>query len=457
MTGVPTCALPISNEGIQGSFEGVGIQYQMLQDTLYVNQTIDGAPSEKVGIQPGDRIIKVDTTIIAGNKTSTKNIAKLLRGPKGTTVDVLVSRRNVPEPILFRITRDKIPIHSVDAAYMIEPGIGYIKLNSFSTTTTQEMQEAIEKLTKQKMRKLILDLQGNGGGIMEAAINLVDDALADRKLIVYTEGEHLPRSNAYSSGNGKLHKIDLIVLVDDYSASASEIVAGALQDWERATIIGRRTFGKGLVQSTIPLENKGQMRLTVARYYTPSGRNIQKPYNEGIDAYQKDIEKRLKHGEMMYADSVTFPDSLKYKTMITGRTVYGGGGIWPDIFVPLDTTQFTAYHRNVIAKGVFNSTLASYIEKNRTLLKEKFATVKVFNEKYLIPEELYQKLIDNATKEDIEYNEEQYMRSYPLLTRQIKAMVARELYGQEAYYKIMNQENPIVQAALKHWKVGEEE
>ena len=281
----------------------MGIQYQMLQDTLYVNQTIDGAPSEKVGIQPGDRIIKVDTTIIAGNKTSTKNIAKLLRGPKGTTVDVLVSRRNVPEPILFRITRDKIPIHSVDAAYMIEPGIGYIKLNSFSTTTTQEMQEAIEKLTKQKMRKLILDLQGNGGGIMEAAINLVDDALADRKLIVYTEGEHLPRSNAYSSGNGKLHKIDLIVLVDDYSASASEIVAGALQDWERATIIGRRTFGKGLVQSTIPLENKGQMRLTVARYYTPSGRNIQKPYNEGIDAYQKDIEKRLKHGEMMYADS----------------------------------------------------------------------------------------------------------------------------------------------------------
>ena len=351
----------------------------------------------------------------------------------------------------FRIIIDKIPVHTFNAAYMNEPGIGYIKLSIVSTTTNAEMAEAIKKLKKQNMRKLILDLQGNVGCVMDAAINLIDQALADRKLIVYTEGEHLPRSNAYSTTDGMLHKTDIVVLVDDFSASASEIVAGALQDWDRATIIGRRTFGKGLVQRPFPLKNGGQMRLTIARYYTPSGRNIQKPYSEGVDAYQKDWENRMNHGELMHADSVVFPDSLKYNTLVTGRTVYGGGGIWPDIFVPLDTTQFTAYHRNVIAKGIFNSTLADYVEQNRKALKEKYPAFKSFDEKYQVPESLYKQLINNAEKEDVKYDEEQYQRSFPLLTRQIRAIVARELYGNENYYKIMNQENPIVQAALKHW------
>ena len=446
---IPAEEVSAANEPIQGNFEGVGIQYQMFNDTLLVNQTIPGAPAEKVGILPGDRIIQVDTTNIAGVKITTKEIAKRLRGPKGSKVKVLVSRRSVPEPIEFVITRDKIPIHSIDAAYMIAPKVGYIKLNSFSTTTTKEFEEAVATLKGQQMKKLILDLQSNGGGVMQAAIGIVDETMPANKLIVYTEGEHLPRSEAHTTKEGDLKSTELVVLVDEFSASASEIVAGALQDWDRATIIGRRTFGKGLVQNVIPLKDGSQMRLTIARYFTPSGRNIQKPYTDDIEAYQKDWENRMNHGELMHADSVVFPDSLKYYTKEKNRVVYGGGGIWPDIFVPLDTSRFTTYHRNLVARGVFNQTVTAYMEQNRAKLKAEYKDLSQYMSDYQIPQSLIDKLVQNGEADKVPLNEAELEKALPLLSLQMKAVIGRELYGNEAYYKIMNAENPIVQAALK--------
>src|SRR5574344_335166 len=336
-TYIPQKEVQRANEVIDGSFEGIGIQFQMLNDTLFVIQTISGCPAAKVGVLPGDRILEVDGTAIAGVKKPNSDIMKLLRGKRGTDVVVKIKRAGVKTTIDFVITRDKIPIYSLDAAYMITPTIGYVKLNSFSSTTMDEFHKAMKELSKKGMQQLILDLQANGGGLLDAAIKLSDEFLNNNKMIVYTKGLNQPQSTARATASGAFENTDLVVLVDEYSASASEIVSGALQDWDRAIILGRRTFGKGLVQRPIPLLDGSMMRLTVARYYTPSGRNIQKSYADGAEKYQKDLIERYNHGELQHADSIVFPDSLRYQTLRLGRAVYGGGGIMPDIFIPLDT------------------------------------------------------------------------------------------------------------------------
>jgi len=366
---IPKSEVDRVNEPLEGSFEGVGIQFQLLEDTLLVVQTIAGCPAEKVGVLPGDRIIYIGDELIAGVKMQNSDITKRLRGPKGTEVTVKILRRGKPELLIFKIIRDKIPIYSVDAAYMIGKEIGYIKINNFGSTTVEEFQKAFTKLQKSGMQHLVLSLQGNGGGYLTAAYQLADEFLGRDKLIVYTQGLNQPKSIMESTAKGRFESGKLIVLVDEYSASASEIVSGALQDWDRAIIVGRRTFGKGLVQRQLPLVDGSMLRLTTARYYTPTGRCIQKPYKDGVDKYEKDIINRYNHGELLHADSIHFPDSLRYQTLQLKRTVYGGGGIMPDIFVPFDTTRYTNYHRQIVGRGVLSQVTAQFIDKNRVDLK----------------------------------------------------------------------------------------
>ncbi len=430
------------NQGIQGNFEGIGISYQFIKDTVVVNQTIAGCPAEKVGMLPGDRLTHVDTVCIAGVGKKQSEIPKLIRGEKGSKVKVRVVRRGEKEPIEFMIVRDKIPIHSVDAAFYVADGVGYIKLNSFSVTTTDEIAQALNELQNEgELKSLVLDLQSNGGGVMSAAIELVNLFLLKDRLIVYTEGVHQERFEAVSFGGKKLIDLPLYVLIDEHSASASEIVSGALQDWDRATIVGRRSFGKGLVQRPLRMKDGSEIRLTTSRYYTPSGRNIQKPYNAGKEAYYKDLERRYEHGEMVNSDSVVFPDSLKYKTLVEGRTVYGGGGIFPDVFVPLDTTRVGKFHRNVVAKGVFNRTVSEYTDRNRKELTRKYKTFEEFEAGFELSEKVYERLIENAREEKIEMDMEDVERCKRLLMLQMKAVVAQGLFGTEAFYRVMYIEN----------------
>lgn len=438
-----------ANEHIQGNFEGIGISYQMLNDTVVVNQTIAGCPAEKVGMLPGDRLLRVDTTVIAGVKKSIGDIPKLIRGPKGSKVEITALRPGDRDPMTFRIIRDKIPIHSVDAAYYVDNGVGYIKTNSFSATTTAEMTEALNRLQKEgELQALVLDLQSNGGGVMSAAIEMVNRFLPPDRLIVYTQGEHQRREEAKSNASGrKLTSIPVVVLTDEYSASASEIVSGALQDWDRATVIGRRTFGKGLVQRPLRMNDGSEIRLTVARYYTPSGRNIQKPYSKGVDSYYRDIEERYRHGEMVHPDSVQFPDSLKYKTLVKGRTVYGGGGIFPDIFVPLDTTRYTRYYRQIVAKGIFNRTISDYTDHNRKALNRQYHTFGKFDSQFAIPDKVIADIHAAAAKDSVKYQEES-LESERIMRLQAKAVVAQSLFGTEYYYRVMNSENDALQQAI---------
>ncbi len=436
-------------EPLQGNFSGIGIQFNMQNDTLYVIQTVAGGPSEKLGIVAGDRIIAVNDTTIAGVKMKTSNIMKRLRGKKGTIVDVKVLRRNVPEPILFRITRDNIPLYSVDASYMLDPQTGYVRISRFANDTHKEFIQAIDKLKKQGMSQLILDLSDNGGGYLQSAIELGNEFLNKGDLIVYTEGNKAPRTNARAKGNGTMKDNKLVVIVNQYSASASEILSGALQDWDRAVVVGRRSFGKGLVQRPFDFDDGSMMRLTVARYFTPAGRSIQKPYTEGTDAYEKDITNRFKNGELAHADSIHFADSLKYSTLKNKRIIYGGGGIMPDVFVPLDTTQYSPYYRDIIAKGVLNQYCINYIDKNRQELKKDYPDVEKFDKSFVVTEDMLKALIENADKEKIKFNEEQYMRSKPLITNILKALVARDLFDTEAYFRIYNHNNDLVQQAMK--------
>ena len=331
------------NEPLVGNFEGIGISFNIFKDTLLVTTTISGGPSEKVGLLAGDRIVEVDNKNIAGIGLKNSDVFKLLRGDKGTTVNLKVFRKNYPELLDFTIVRDKIPIYSLDASFMLNDNTGLIKLNNFSATTTEEFVTAIKDLKKQKMQNLILDLRGNGGGYLNKAIEISEQFLKNQDLVVFTSGLNEPRKDYLASTAGEFKDGKLVVLVDENSASASEIVAGAIQDWDRGIILGRRSFGKGLVQKPYYLTDGSMVRLTIAHYYTPSGRCIQKPYDEGIKEYRKDYEKRLTSGEMYNADSIVFSDSLKYKTLLNGRTVYGGGGIMPDIFVPVDTSLHYIY------------------------------------------------------------------------------------------------------------------
>jgi carboxyl-terminal processing protease len=443
---IPKDEVKKMNEPLDGSFDGIGVQFQMMEDTLLVIQTISGGPSERVGIMAGDRIVAVNDTAIAGVNMQNTDIMKRLRGPKGTEVNVKVLRRGVKDLIGFKIIRDKIPIHSLDAAYMVSPGIGYIKLNRFSATTMEEYREAFRKLKKNGMKSLILDLQGNGGGYLTAAVELADEFLDNGKLIVYTEGKIQPRRISEATATGDFEKGNLVILIDETSASASEIVSGAIQDWDRGLLVGRRSFGKGLVQQPIPLPDESQIRLTIARYFTPTGRSIQRPYNEGIQQYKRDLIERYNHGELHHADSIVFPDSLKFSTKILNRTVYGGGGIMPDIFIPIDTSTFTDYHRDLVAKGVINKFILNYTEKNRKELDKKYPVKKEnsfdnFKTNFLITDDMLTEIVENGKQENIEYNDEEFLKSKDLIKMQLKALIARDHWDINEYYQIMNNAN----------------
>ena len=436
------------NEPLQGNFDGIGIQFNMAEDTLFVIQPVSGGPSDKVGIRAGDRIIMVNDTLIAGVKMTTDDITRRLKGPKGTKVDVKVVRRGVGEPLSFTIERDKIPVYSLDASYMITPKIGYIKINRFGATTYEEFMEALASLKGQGLQDLILDLQGNGGGYLNAAIDIANEFLGAGELIVYTEGRRNPRREFFAKGDGKHQSGRLVVLVDEYSASASEIVAGAVQDWDRGMVVGRRTFGKGLVQRPIDLPDGSMIRLTVARYYTPAGRCIQKPY-ESIEKYNADLIERYNRGELMSADSIHFADSLKCLTLKKGRTVYGGGGIMPDYFVPVDTTLFTKYHSQLSNKGVLLKVHFQLIDTYREEWAKKYNDYAVFCKEFELDDAMMQQLIAEGEKEGIKFDEAQYKKSESLIKLQLKALIARDLWDMNEYYHTINVVNESVNKALE--------
>lgn len=437
-----------SNESLQGNFDGIGIQFNMIEDTLFVVQPLPNGPSEKVGILAGDRIITVNDTTIAGVKMSQENIMKRLRGPKGTEVKIGVKRQGLDELVYFNVIRDKIPVNTVDAAYMAADGVGYIKVSSFGLTTLQEFREKMKELQSAGAKSLILDLQGNGGGYLHAAVELANEFLERDQLIVYTEGRRSPRSGYRATGNGMFRKGKLVVLIDEFSASASEIVSGAIQDWDRGTVVGRRSFGKGLVQRPIEFHDGSMIRLTIAQYFTPVGRCIQKPYGEDID-YAADIVKRLESGELTNADSIHLPDSLKYQTKIKGRTVYGGGGIMPDVFVPLDTTRTNKYYSEVTAKGCVLQTSLSYVEKHRKQLERRYKTYESFNEKFIIDDDILQLLQDKALAANIDFDEKQWNEVLPIFKIQLKSLIARNIWSMNEYYQSMSELDDILQQALK--------
>jgi carboxyl-terminal processing protease len=445
------------NEPLSGNFEGIGVQFNIIEDTLFVIQPVNNGPSERAGILAGDRIVSVNDTTIAGVQMSSEEIMSRLRGQKGTKVNLRIVRRGANESLLFTVTRDKIPILSLDAFYMVQPQIGYIHIEHFGATTAGEFKEALTKLQKEGMKNLILDLQGNGGGYLNAAIDLADEFLNREELIVYTEGQASKRKEFFAEGGGKFRKGRLVILVDEYSASASEIVSGAVQDWDRGVIVGRRSFGKGLVQRPIDLPDGSMIWLTVARYYTPAGRCIQKPYGNA-EQYQKDILNRYNNGEMINADSIHFPDLLKYKTKKLGRIVYGGGGIMPDCFVPVDTTLYTNYYRKLRDKGIIIKTVTRYIDNNRNELLKKYKKFETFNEQFHVDENnLLTEMKELASKERIEFNEKEYTISLSLIKTQLKAFISRDIWDMNEYYRVINTINPNVIRAIELLKSGEYE
>ena len=441
------------NEPLQGSFEGIGVQFNMVEDTLLVIQPTLNGPSEKVGILAGDRIISVNDTAIAGVKMSKEDIMKRLRGKKGSKVRLGVVRRGIGDVLSFTVTRDKIPVHTLDAAYMIKPGVGYIRIGSFGATTYEEFMEALQKLRNQgALESLVLDLQDNGGGYLQAAAQIANEFLQKDDIIVYTEGRSVPRQDFRATGDGHLRSgCRIVVLVNEYSASAAEIVTGALQDQDRGQVVGRRTFGKGLVQRPIEFPDGSMIRLTVAHYFTPSGRCIQKPYVKGEKRdYEEDIEKRFKHGELYSQDSIHFSDSLRYETLRLHRTVYGGGGIMPDFFVPLDTTQYTLFHRQLAAKGVIINTSLKYIDKNRRQLSKQYASFEDFRAGFNVPQEMVDEVVAEAEKQNVKpKNDEELQQTLPMLRTQLKALIARDLWDMNEYFAIINEQNHIVQRALQ--------
>ncbi len=436
------------NEPLQGNFEGIGVQFNMNEDTLMVIQPVSGGPSEKAGILAGDRIVAVNDTAIAGVKMSTEEIMRRLRGPKGSKVKLGVMRRGIKENIDFVVTRDKIPVHSLDAAYMYPNHVGYIRINSFGATTLDEFIKAMKKLQKQGMKDLILDLQGNGGGYLNAAVGLANEFLEKGELIVYTEGRRAPKNEFAALGNGRMRNGRLVVLIDEFTASASEIVTGAVQDWDRGLVVGRRSFGKGLVQRPIDLPDGSMIRLTVARYYTPTGRCIQKPY-DNPETYNLDLINRYNKGEMIHADSIHFPPSQKYTTKKMGRTVYGGGGIMPDYFVPVDTSSYSNYHRRLLAKGAVIKATLNYADKHRHELTNKYRNFDNYLKQFTVPQELSEQLIADGKESGVEFNEKEYAKSKRLINTQLKALVARDIWSTNEYYSVINQSDPVVQKALQ--------
>ncbi len=437
-------------EPLDGSFSGIGIQFNMNNDTLYVVQVISGGPSEKVGIVAGDRIISANDTVISGVKKKNADIIKILRGPKGSSVDIKVLRRGESDLIDFRITRDDIPLYSVDASFMADPTTGYIRISRFAADTPKEVDEAIKKLKKQGMKNLILDVESNGGGYLGAAYELSSKFLKDGELVVYTEGLRVKPSYFYTEGDGDFLDGRVVVMVNQTSASASEILAGALQDNDRGLVVGRRTFGKGLVQRPFPMPDGTMIRLTTSRYHTPSGRCIQKPYKAGDEeSYRKDMLHRYETGEFSNADSVHFDESLKYTTLKNNRTVYGGGGIMPDLFVPIDTTSYSDYYRNLVAKGILNKCCIDFVDKNRKELMQTYPNEDSFVNNFEVSDEMMNKLIDMGTRDSVKFDKEQYKTSETMMRVILKALVAGDLYENGSYYRVANVLNPVYKQALE--------
>ena len=443
------------NEPLQGSFEGIGVQFNIVEDTLLVIQPTLNGPSEKVGILAGDRIVAVNDSAIAGVKMTRDEMVKRLRGKKGTKVKLGVMRRGIADVLSFTVKRDKIPLHTLDAYYMIRPGVGYIRIGSFGATTYDEFISALDTLQRRSenaLQSLILDLQDNGGGYLQAAAQIANEFLRNGDLIVYTDGRSVPRQEFRAQGTGRLREgIRVVVLVNEYSASASEIVTGALQDQDRAQVVGRRTFGKGLVQRPVEFPDGSMMRLTVAHYFTPSGRCIQKPYVKGAKRdYEEDIEKRFRHGELYSKDSIRFDDSLRYETLRLKRTVYGGGGIMPDFFVPLDTTQYTRFHRQMAAKSVIINVSLKYIDKNRKQLRKQFTSFDDFKRRFEVPQSMLDEVVAEAAKEQVKPKDDEELRqTLPMLRTQLKALVARDIWDMNEYFAIINEQSHIVQRGLE--------
>ncbi|MBQ6729733.1 MAG: S41 family peptidase [Bacteroidales bacterium] len=437
-----------ANEPLVGSFEGIGVTFQLIRDTITVISPVAGGPSEKVGIMAGDQFIKIDGEECFGKKVDNEYVQKHLRGKKGTKVTVSVKRGNDPELLDFEITRDKIPLNSINAAYMLDKHVGYIKLDRFAQESAAEFKEAFAKLQGQGMESLIFDLRGNTGGYLNTAIELVDQFITEDKLIVFTEGLHSPRQEWRSTKDGLCTTGKLVVLIDEGSASASEILSGAIQDHDRGVIIGRRSFGKGLVQRPFNLPDGAVIRLTTSRYHTPSGRCIQRPYEKGAEDYAKEMKKRLDHGEYYHADSIHFPDSLKYKTD-GGRTVYGGGGIMPDIFIPVDTAYNSKLYTNLVRKGALNRFTTDYGLKHREDIKAQYGDFESFNKDFTVNNNLIDELKVAALEAKVEWNEEQFKHSEKFLLLQVKALIARNVWETQQYYQVMATADPGIQKALE--------
>jgi carboxyl-terminal processing protease len=438
-----------ANEPLQGSFEGIGVQFNIINDTIVVVSPVPGGPSEKVGIMPGDKIVSIDNESSTGSQVTNQFVMDRLRGQRGSQVAVGVYRRGSRDILDFTITRDRIPINSIDAAFMAAPGIGYIKVNRFARTTMREFREAMEKLAKEGMEHLVLDLNYNSGGFLDVAIDLADQFLDRDQLIVYTEGNSAPTQLRNSTSRGAFKKGKLVVLINEGSASASEILAGAIQDWDRGLIVGRRSFGKGLVQQPFNLPDGSAIRLTTARYHTPTGRSIQKPYDEGNDKYFEDLTQRLRMGELVNPESITFPDSLKYYTKINKRVVYGGGGIMPDVFIPIDTTRVSNFYSRLVRRGVINTFGIEFTNDRRLELAQQYPDENAFVRNFVVTDTLVKDLFDFAEKQGVTPDEEDLGNTMPYLKIQLKGLIARNLFDFSAYIQVASEMDDAYQKAIK--------
>lgn len=435
---------------LTGNFSGIGVQFNMLNDTLFVIQTTSGGPSEKVGILPGDRIIQAGDSVIAGRKLPNSRIIKILRGEKGSQVLLKVLRKGSPEPIAFLVTRDDIPVYSVDAAYMADPTTGYIRISRFGEETEKEFEKALSDLRAKGMQNLIIDLEDNGGGYLQAAHQLASHFLEKGDMVVYTDAPKMGRSDFRVERAGDFRKGRLVIMANQYSASAAEILSGAVQDNDRGLIVGRRTFGKGLVQRPFPFPDGSMIRLTVSRYYTPSGRSIQKPYAPGDEeAYRKDMLNRYEAGEFSSADSIHLPDSLRYSTLRNRRPVYGGGGIMPDLFVPIDTTMYSTYYRDLVAKGIINRFAITYVDANRKSLRAEYPDGEAFDRGFTFTPEMLDEVVALGRADSVMPDSAMFEKSRPLIATIVKGLIARDLFESTDYFRVVNPAlSPSYRAAL---------
>jgi carboxyl-terminal processing protease len=447
---IPAKDLAQANEQLEGNFEGVGIEFNILNDTIMVVSAINGGPSQELGIQAGDRIVEVDTQNVAGVGIKNERVLKLLRGPKASKVNVVIYRPVSARKIPFTITRNTIPIHSVDVSMMLNDETGYVKISRFAANTHEEFLEAVNQLKLKGLQHLVLDLRDNPGGYLTAATEICDEFLDDHKMIVYTQGRTQPRSEYTAERKGIFEKGKLIVLINEGSASASEIVSGAMQDWDRAVLVGRRSFGKGLVQEPFSLRDGSAMRLTIARYYTPSGRCIQKPYDIGYDAYEEEVYHRYEAGELQDSSKMKQQDSTVYKTQ-NGRKVYSKGGIMPDVFVPIDTSFRNNYYIEILASGAINQFAYKYVDAHRSALKQ-YVDVEQF--KLRFNEDLVPAFTQYAADKGIQSTPADRQKVKVFLGRQLKALIARQLWRDNGYFYIVNSSDPVIEKALdavKHY------